>query len=147
MIVRGFDQAVARQHGYHIVMINGVAASVKDGSVKPVNRLTGDCGASWIYLDAAGHLEYYYATGFDSLPLPAVFFGWSVNVYGPGGYNRAWTFGGGIFSTAWSSGNIYARVNLTGLYTAIVDSSSSWVILIDGTICGSLGPVSQVEVP
>lgn len=147
MVVEGFDAAVAKAHGYHIVTVNGVEASVKDGTSTPApyDYLKGNCGDSWLYMNG-GTREFTYTTGFQNLVLPATWFGWEVVILGPNGYNPDWTWGGPMFGTAWSTGNVRVNVGATGWYHGVVVPGGSWVILIDGTYCESLGPESGTQV-
>lgn len=147
MVVTGFDAAVAKAHGYHIVTVNGVEASVKDGTTTPTpyDYLKGNCGDSWLFMDG-GTLEFTYTTGFQNLALPADWFGWEVVIVGPNGYNPDWTWGGPMFGTGWSTGNVQVHVGSAGWYDGLVVPGGSWVILIDGSVCYSEGPMSGTQV-
>lgn len=147
MVVKGFDAAVAKAHGYHIVTVNGVEASVKDGATTPApdDYLRGNCGDSWLFMDS-GTYQFIYTTGFQNLVLPADWFGWEVVIVGPNGYNPDWTWGGPMFGTAWSTGNVTVHVGTAGWYNGLVVPGGSWVILIDGSVCYSEGPQSGTQV-
>jgi hypothetical protein len=151
MHIAGFDAAVARAHGFRIVMRNGVWMSVSSAHLSsgPLNTVGGDCGKSWIYLTGT-HLEYHYYTGF-SVNTPAVEYGWQVSIVGPYSYDNNRTWGGGLlFRTTWrapGSGDYNVPVDDSGYYDGKVIPSGSWALLDNGGYCVSGGPSSRTYVP
>lgn len=151
MHISGFDAAVARAHGFSIIMRNGVQMSVPSAHLAsgPDNTVGGNCGKSWIYLTGS-HLEFHYYTGF-SVNTPAVEYGWHVSIVGPNSYDNNRTWGGGLaFRKTWrapGSGDYNVTVDDSGYYDGKVIPSGSWALLDNGGYCTSGGPSSRTYVP
>jgi hypothetical protein len=107
---------------------------------EPDDTRYGNCGYSWYYL-TGGNNRYYHYTGFviyNNYP-PATGYDWDVNVVGPFGYNRNWSWGGGLLlRRRWDSGTRSAYVDDTGYYNGRVTFGAAY--LLYGYICISANP-------
>lgn len=160
MYVTGFDAAVAKAHGYKLVTYaNGdeqavpidprsglpkgtllVKASAK-GGIHPdngaSNRVTGNCGDSWIAADEVGPNKINLTSGFDVI-MPVTKYKWIIqleDINGKSEQGASGTLPSGFSS--WEDD----WPNLTQ-YVFSVDQvlTGSYAILDNGEVCNSVGP-------
>jgi len=175
----GFDEEVARSHGYEVVTLpdgsrasvpaakaeaaatgryvpttgvipvgadpQGGGASTADRGVSP----PGDCGISWVSLDAIGLSQAILATGMALVPDAGDPWDvhWRVNITDNGGSsNQSYTeYDGFIGFLTWTS--YTRRLSLTrGWAFATVNWWQSYTITENGWVCWSYGPSTSEEI-
>lgn len=143
MRIVGFDQDVARRHGYRIVHLpDGRQASVPmeapSRAAQPFDTVEGDCGFSYVELDPEGVGYYRVRTGFHVNDW-ATEYHWKVNVTGPG-VNRHHTWGGPLRARRDWRGSRRGDIKSEGDHDATVVPPESYAVLWNGGVCYSGGP-------
>lgn len=137
MYVSGFDEKVARAHGYEIVKdAKGKAiGSKKVGAVSSQSIIWDVCGESHVYYYAQGGMYTTATTGYTLYQDP-IWFGWDLDVVDDAGVAR-FSWGGPNWqkswqeqATSWHSVPGYSYAYLT----------NGWVMLNDGSICDTGHP-------
>jgi hypothetical protein len=144
-----FNRAVAAAHGYRIVTRSGKEMAVPDrAGVKPLNKVTGNCGDSYVY--ASGTLAtFQFYTGYDiSADWPeGLQYEWVEDITGPPPYTNTLRQGPtDHLSFHWrypASGWHDVPVDDSGKYKIEVETLS-FVLLVSGEYCHSAGPTSSV---
>lgn len=147
MKIVGFDEAVAKAHGYVIrTDAQGRQYSVKAGAAAnptPDNRVYGNCGDSWLYELAVGNHAVDIRTGFD-VNTPAVAYWWKYWMRDLGG-TSSHTFAGGLaFRNTWDDDSRWGALT-PGPANAWVDSGSD-AILDNGDVCVTAGPADSTTI-
>jgi hypothetical protein len=148
MHIVGYDRAVAAAHGYTIKTDSeGREYSVKNGTMQPQKSVTlsGDCGSSTATITHIGNHKATIATGFvlSGIDGYAIDYNWNLDVLDNWGTTRH-HWGGGLASRrSWSSQPFTFTSAGAGPAWAIVDSGSSYAVLIDGGLCYSAGPAAE----
>jgi hypothetical protein len=167
-----FDVRVAQAHGYEVVRLpdgsrasvpRAKAAAARAGEYVPTSGVVpaagavttydrgeavGDCGMSWVSLDAVGGSRANLGTGMALVPKAGDPWDvhWSIRVSDNGGqstqgYSEQNGFIGFLTWTAYTR-----RLGLTrGLATAVVNWWS-YTITENGWICHSYGPIAVEEI-
>jgi hypothetical protein len=149
-IVR-FDAAVAKAHGYDVrTDAQGQQYAVPTGTKSgafveavPYNRVTGNCGASWMYYNAIGHraTKPRYMANFNSgyqVSRPTIAGHWLMYFQDRAGIGLITKLGATHGTAYWNDAETTYH-SLTGASQAWV-STDSWVMLNNGAICTSGGP-------
>ena len=151
----GYDAEVATRNGYEIVTYpDGTWESIPVGpaavafeearlsapryEAAPDNygQVGGKCGVSWIEVVPWSSQVNRVTSGYAVTHPVANRIGWSVQVASVGGWPLLW-WNDGASPTTWQGTGYFSVAGWGG--TAWVQSSSS-VLLINGTICGSNSP-------
>lgn len=143
MRIVGFDEEVARRHGYRIVTLPGgrrasVRAPTPTPALRPAGTVEGDCGFSYVELDPEGVGYYRVRTGFH-VNDRAVEYRWKVNVAGPI-LNRHHTWDGRLRGRHDWRGSRRGAIKAEGYHEATVVPPESFAILWHGGFCYSGGP-------
>jgi hypothetical protein len=172
-----FDAQVARAHGFEVVTLpDGSLASVpaaeaesarkgeyipKSGVVRnetsssegvstlDYGELPGDCGISWVYLEAQGGSTANLGTGMTLIPDAGDPWDvhWKVNISDNGGSsNQTYTeYDGFIGFLSWTA--YTRRLGLTpGWAFATVNWWQSYTITENGWVCWSAGPSTSEKI-
>ncbi|MFI0937694.1 hypothetical protein [Streptomyces sp. NPDC021020] len=148
MQIVGYDRSVATAHGYTIKTDSeGHEYSVKNGSVQPNTSVTdpGDCGSSTATITHIGNHQATVSTGFvlSGIDGFAVDYNWNLSVLDNWGQTPHHWGGGLATRRSWSSQPFNFKSAGAGPAWAIVESGSSYAILIDGGVCYSAGPAAE----
>jgi hypothetical protein len=119
-------------------------ANADPGTVTPDNRVGGNCGSSYIYVNerSDGH-PVHMDTGFDVVR-PAVEYAWHAHIAGDShtGYDYDYHASGGLANrTGWHGQHGSHKDYPRGTYAAgVYTDGSSWALLNNGSVCYSGGP-------
>lgn len=140
----GFNKAIAKAHGYEILTdAQGHQYSVKIGAkagsaaARPNNSLSGNCGTSYLWYNAIGARAATLDTGFENLPVAAVYYIWRVSVTDAIGTGVVPWSGVLALRGSWE-GITVTHHGATGYSRAVV--TTGLVDLADGTSCVTLQP-------
>lgn len=145
----GVDRAVAEANGFEVRLdSNGVEYPVKKGSVSTSNIVTGECGTSWVWLQAVDKTKHYttIVTGFQLANgmAGAVYINWKVSVVDNyGSSTKSWN-DPAASEHFWQKGVGFTAGGPTVVYADVLYGSIA--TLWDGTICYSHGPSASAAV-
>lgn len=118
-------------------------ASADAQSVTPQNRVGGNCGSSYIYVNhRSDGTPVHMDTGFDVNHL-AVEYAWHAHIAGDSGtgYDYDYHASGMLaFRPGWHGQHSSHKAYPHGTYAAGVYSATSWALLDTGAICFSAAP-------
>ena len=151
MTVVRFDVAVANANGYDVrvdaqgrqyVVPAGTKTSAAIEAV-PENKVTGNCGSSWMYYNAIGHraTKPKYMANFNSgyqVTRPTIAGNWLMYFQDKAGIGLITKLGATHGTSYWNDQETTYH-SVTGASEAWV-STDSWVELNNGAICTSGGP-------
>jgi hypothetical protein len=150
MHVVRFDVTVANAHGYDVhADAQGQQYAVPAGTsgasigIAPYNKVTGNCGSSWMYYSATGHRAKAprFMANFNSgyqVRLPTIAGTWLMYFRDRAGLGLITKLGATHGTGYWNDAETTYH-SLTGASEAWV-STDSWVELNNGAICTSGGP-------
>jgi hypothetical protein len=122
-----------------------IARAASDaGTISPNNRVNGNCGSSYIYVNerSTGH-PVHMDTGFDVVR-PAVEYAWHAHIAGGShtGYDYDYHASGGLANrVGWHGQHGSHKDYPSGTYAAgVYADGSSWALLNNGSVCYSGGP-------
>ncbi|WP_285473243.1 hypothetical protein [Actinoplanes sp. NBRC 101535] len=176
MRLTAFDARVAEAHGYRIVILpDGATASVPaslaaaaesgtyvptsgvipaepaegDMSTSDYGAADGDCGMSWVSLEARGGSKATLLTGMALRPDAGDPWDvhWNVNISDPGGSSTQ-SYSEGQGTSGLLTWTAYARIlGLTKGYAfATVVWYSSYTVTDNGWVCWSAGPTTSEKI-
>jgi hypothetical protein len=113
-------------------------------TVSPNNRVNGNCGSSYIYVnERSSGRPVHMDTGFDVVR-PAVEYAWHAHISGDShtGYDYNYTASGGLANrVGWHGQHGSHKDYPHGTYAAgVYADGSSWALLNNGSVCYSGGP-------
>ncbi|PSL45265.1 hypothetical protein B0I31_12742 [Saccharothrix carnea] len=139
----GFDAAVAEANGYEIrTNPDGTQYSVKKGTPGELttnNVVSGNCGTSWVWLNARGNREVLIDTGFFVRDAVSTF-SWTVVLDDSGGTTSH------SFAPFYDADGYVSLPRIVGGLTvgpaaaSVSPNGSNYAILVDGSVCFSGGP-------
>lgn len=159
MVVHGYDAQVAAANGYKIVTnadaaqesIPVTAAAVAQSKQADQRRagvqaqsaatpaVVGNCGSSWVSGVKQAHDTVAFSTGF-LVYLAATHYTWTVYATGAITGNHLSSTGGGPASGTRSWTGAIPSVIGPGIGGVPFACGSASVVLVDGTVCYSVGP-------
>jgi hypothetical protein len=148
MHVIGFDAAVAAAHGYEIrTGADGRQYSVKkesaDGTVNPLNVVSGNCGISYVYEYGIGNRAIELYTGY-SVIRDVVRWHWQVRLDDRGGSSYR-NYAGGVNLGIWQVDQVIGGLTRGGA-RATVMSGQSYTVLDTGAVCVSGAPFDDTTI-
>jgi len=156
MVLRVVDAVPDRFGKVKILLANGAIISISakaeagvmrraalDARVSPYNRISGDCGSSYIYVNHKSNgRPVHMDTGFDIFG-QAVEYSWHAGIQGflGSGYYYDYHASGNLnFVTGWHGQHSSSADYPSGVYGALVHTSDSWARLSNFSMCFSAGP-------